>query len=119
MTATPLSGNGYVLPPTAVGLIGSAPAADRVYIVSRNRVAIKGAWTSCSELSGTATVSLFDNHVVGCRISDGSACTTDAANTQADFIDQNRTVYTQGAATFVAKKLANTATCQDALAALP
>jgi hypothetical protein len=119
ITASPLSGGGYVLPPTAVGLIGSAPAADEVYIASRTTIALSGQWTSCTDQSGTATVSQFDNHVVGCHIKGGSTCTTNAANTQADFLDQNRTVYTPGAATFVGKTLPDTATCADVIAALP
>lgn len=119
VTAKPLNGNSYVYPPTAVGLGGLAPAADEVYIVSRNRIGFSGKWTSCTDLSGTATVTIFENHVVGCRVHDGSACTTSAANSQADFIDQNRTVYTPGSATFVAKKLGNDASCADVLAALP
>jgi hypothetical protein len=119
ITATPRNGNGYVFPPTAVGLGGSAPVADQVYIVSRNKIAQSGKWTSCQDVSGTATVTLFDNHVVGCRVHGGSTCTTNAANTQADFLDQNRTVYVPGTASFVAKALASTATCADALTALP
>ncbi len=119
ITASPLSGNGYVLPPTAIGLGGSAPSADKVFLATRTRMSLSGKWTSCSDLTGTATVSSFDNHVVGCHIHNGSACTTGAANTQADFIDQNRTVYTPGSATFVAKALQSGATCADAVAALP
>jgi hypothetical protein len=64
-------------------------------------------------------VTLFDNHVVGCHINGGSACTTGAANTQADFIDQNRTIYKPGTATFAAQALASGGTCADALSALP
>jgi hypothetical protein len=119
ITATPLTGNGYVLPPTAIGFGGSAPTADHVYIATRTRISLSGHWTSCSDLSGTANVMSFDNHVVGCHIKGAATCTTGAANTQADFLDQNRTIYVPGTATFVAKTLASTGTCADALAALP
>jgi hypothetical protein len=119
ITASPLSGNGYVYPPTAIGLGGSAPSADQVYLATRTQVSLNGNWTSCTDLSGTADVSEFNNHVVGCHIHGGSACTTGAANTQADFIDQNRTVYAPGSATFVAKTLSSTGTCADALSAVP
>jgi hypothetical protein len=119
ITATPQNGNGYVDPPTAIGLGGSAPSADAVYIASRTVVSLSGKWTSCTDLSGTATIPNFDNHVVGCHIKGGNTCTTNAANTQADFLDQNRTVYKPGSATFVAKALSATATCADALSALP
>jgi hypothetical protein len=118
ITATPRNGNGYVFPPTAIGL-GNAPAADQVYIVSRNNIALSGKWTSCSDVSGAAMVTLFDNHVVGCHIKGGSTCTTNATNTQADFLDQNRTIYVPGTATFVAKTLPGSATCMDVLTALP
>jgi hypothetical protein len=123
ITATPLSGtvNGtkYVFPPTAIGLGGSAPSADQVYLATRTEMALSGNWTSCTDLSGTAMVPHFDNHVVGCHLHGGTTCTTNAAKTQADFIDQNRTVYGPGMATFVAKALPSTATCADVLTALP
>jgi hypothetical protein len=119
ITASPLNGNGYVLPPTAIGIGGSAATADKVYLATRTQVSLSGNWTSCSDLSGSADVSNFDNHVVGCHINGGSACTTGAANTQADFIDQNRTVYAPTSATFVATVLPSTGTCADALSALP
>ncbi len=119
VTATPLNGGAYVYPPTAIGLGGSAPVADQVFIASRNSVALSGTWTSCTDLSGAATVKLFDNHVMGCHISGGKGCTTGAANTQADFLDQNRTIYAPGKATFVAKSIGAGASCSDALTALP
>lgn len=119
ITASPLNGNGYVYPPTAIGLGGSAPSANQVYIATRTQVALSGQWVSCTALSGTAHVTLFDNHVVGCHINNGATCTTGAANTQADFLDQNRTVYAPGAGTFVAKALAANGTCADALTAVP
>jgi hypothetical protein len=119
ITATPASGNGFVDPPTAVGLGGSAPSADQIYVTTRSEISLSGKWDSCSAQSGTATVTHFDNHVVGCHIKGGSTCTTGAANTQADFLDQNRTIYMPGSATFVAKTLAAGAKCADVLSALP
>jgi len=119
ITATPASGTGFVDPPTAVGLGGSAPSADQIYVVTRTEVALSGKWDTCTSQSGTATLAHFDNHVVGCHIKGGSACTTGAANTQADFIDQNRTIYAPGSATFVTKTLSAGATCADVLSALP
>jgi hypothetical protein len=119
ITASPLNGNGYVYPPTAIGLGGSAPAADKVYITTRTRISLSGKWNSCTDLSGSATVANFDNHVVGCHIHGGATCTTGSANTQADFLDQNRTIYAPGSATYVAKTLPGTGTCADVLSALP
>jgi hypothetical protein len=119
ITATPKTGNGYVDPPTAVGLGGSAPSADQIYVATRSEISLSGKWDSCTSQSGTATVMHFDNHVVGCHIKGGSTCTTGMANTQADFLDQNRTIYAPGSATFVAKTLSAGATCADVLSALP
>jgi hypothetical protein len=119
ITAVPVSGNGFVLPPTGLGALGSAPTADKIYIVSRNELSLGGTRTSCNDASGMANVTYFDNHVVGCHILNGSECTTGMANTQADFVDQSRTVYAVGGATFVTKQLATTASCADVLAALP
>jgi hypothetical protein len=119
ITATPLHTNGYVYPPTAVGLAGSAPSADQVYIATRTAITLSGNWNSCADLSGMAMVTYFDNHVVGCHISGGSTCTTGGANTQADFLDQNRTLYAPGTATFVSKALPDAAGCADVLIAVP
>jgi len=118
-TAVPLKGNGVVLPPTGLGIFGSAPSADKLYIVAKNNLSLTGTRTSCSDASGTANVTEFDNHVLGCHIMNGMDCTTGMANTQADFVDQSRTVYVPGAATFKAKQLPPTATCADVLSALP
>ncbi|MDP9001705.1 MAG: hypothetical protein M3O46_16520 [Myxococcota bacterium] len=117
ITGTPLVGNGYVLPPT--DSLGQH-TADKVYIVSRNQFALSGAWTgnTCVDQSGLATAMLFDNHVVGCHVTGGSDCTT-GSGSQSEFIDNNRTVYTAQAGSFVAKILASTAKCSDAIAALP
>jgi hypothetical protein len=114
-TATPREGDGYVLPPTALGIVGSAPAADRVYLVSRQAVTLTGTRTACDAHSGTANVENFDNHVVGCHISGGDDCT----ESQADFVDQNRMRYVVSSATYEAKMIAEDATCADVRAALP
>jgi hypothetical protein len=118
ITATPQSGNGYVNPPVQVG-IGNEPKADQIYIATRTEISLSGKWDSCTSQSGTATVTHFDNHVVGCHVQGGSACTSGAANSQADFLDQNRTAYIPGSATFVAKTLPAGAKCADVLTAVP
>ncbi|HMI86024.1 MAG TPA: hypothetical protein VK550_18135, partial [Polyangiaceae bacterium] len=105
----------YVFPPTSLGLFGSAPAADRVYIASRNVLALKGTTTSCEEQSGTVNVKFFDNHVIGCHTTMNTEC--DANQTK--FVDDSRTVYQVTGATFVAKKIADNATCVDVRTALP
>ena len=117
LIATPLNGtiNGvsYTYPPIEASR--SPAKADQVSIVTRVQVSLNGHYTSCTEQSGAANVMLFDNHVVGCHVAGGSACTS----AQADFLDSNRTVYTVNSATFVAKVMPSTAACADVLSALP
>jgi hypothetical protein len=104
-----------VLPPTAVGLAGSAPSADKVYLIPRQAMTLTGTRTACDAHSGTADVSAFDNHVVGCHISGEAECTAD----QTDFVDQNRMRYMVSSATYEAKTVAADASCADVRAALP
>jgi hypothetical protein len=114
-TAVPKNGGGYVLPPTSLGLIGSAPAADKVYLVSRFAMTLKGKRTSCDAHSGTADFSAFDTHVVGCHIAGGEECSP----AQTDFVDQNRMLYEPVSATYQATVIADGATCAEVRAALP
>jgi len=120
-TAVPRMGGGFGPPPTGI----FQPGADRLYLVSRNVIALDGTITACDTISGTATVSFFDNHVVGCHPTSGGnpdctvGTTGQADNSQAGFVDQNRTLYTVTSSTFTAKKVADTATCADVRAALP
>lgn len=114
-TATPRSGGGYVLPPTAVGLAGSAPKADKVYLVSRQGMTLKGTRTACGQHSGKAEVSEFDNHVVGCHIEGGSEC----SEGQQDFVDQNRMRYVVSSARYEAVVVKDDASCSAVRAALP
>jgi hypothetical protein len=114
-TAAPKDGGGYVLPPTAVGLAGSAPSADKVYLVSRQAMTLKGKRTACDAHSGTAEVTAFDNHVVGCHIKGAAECSAG----QSDFVDENRMRYMVTSATYEAKTVATDTSCADVRAALP
>jgi hypothetical protein len=100
--------------------------ADQVYIVSRNKLALTGAITSCGNAAGTATVSLFENHVVGCH--DAAAATDKNCSdpngqtstvTGPGFVDVHRTMYVPGTATYVSKTVSATATCADVRNAVP
>jgi hypothetical protein len=113
--AAPRNGGGFVLPPTAVGIGGSAPSAERLFLVSRHVVTINGTRTSCDELSGPASVSAFDSHVMGCLLRGGGECNKG----QTDFVDGNRMKYVVKSATFRAKKVGDAATCAEVRAALP
>jgi hypothetical protein len=114
-SARPRPDGGYVLPPTALGLGGLAPAAETVFLVSSNVITLRGPRTSCDAFTGEATVSAFDSHVVGCIVKGGAECT----DRQIDFVDQNRMKYQPKTATFSAKRIAATATCDDVRRALP
>ena len=103
----------YYLAGTSLAM--NSPRADTFYSATRSAIAMCGTTTSCTETSGTATVTLLNNRVVGCDIVDGGACTTD----QYGFLDSNTTQYMPGAATFKAKDLSSGATCADVLSAFP
>jgi hypothetical protein len=114
ITVIPLATTGYAQIRTGLG--GMQPATDALYIASRTELSMYGTSTSCTETSGTATVKLIDNHVIGCNIeNDGGTC----GDTQYGYIDSNRTVYVPGAAAFIQKVLKDGATCDDVIAALP
>jgi hypothetical protein len=113
--AAPRNGGGFVLPPTAVGIGGSAPAAERLFLVSRHLVSVSGTRTSCDEMAGTANVMAFDSHVMGCLLRGGGECNKG----QTDFVDGNRMKYQVKSATFRAKKVPDGATCAEVRAALP
>ncbi|HMJ52440.1 MAG TPA: hypothetical protein VK540_10200 [Polyangiaceae bacterium] len=115
ITGVPKNGNGYVFPPTSLGVFGSAPAADRVYIASRNVLSLKGMTTTCNDQVGTVNVKFFDNHVIGCHNTMNAECDMN----QVKFIDDSRTVYVPTGATFVAKRVPDAATCAEVRAALP
>jgi hypothetical protein len=125
ITANPLNNSSYTLPPTSVTAFTVPPLADQVYIVSRNQLSITGMrMTDCNHGSGTATITLFDNHVVGCHIASPAAACTSA---QVSFLDQNRTIYGPNAndvasqsmpitGTATVQQLTAGATCADARA---
>jgi hypothetical protein len=113
-TTAPRNSGGYVLPPVAIGL-GSGPAAEKVYLVSRHGMNPIGKWTSCDAHSGMIDVSAFDTHVVGCRVEGGSECSA----AQAAFVDDNRMLYTVASATYAAKVIPEGSSCADVRAVLP
>jgi hypothetical protein len=78
--------DGNSLPATGVS---NAPQADRLYVVLRTEVSFYGLTSNCTDMSGKAMASLFNEHVVGCHLQDAGDCT----QTQADFIDQIGTIY--------------------------
>ena len=114
LTAIPKNGGGYVYPPLSI--VGAAGAkADQVYLASRTKVDLDGAFTSCTDQSGKTTTKFLDQHVVGCHVVGGGECSA----SQVQFLDDNRTAYTVTGGTYVAKIVADTATCSDVRTALP
>jgi hypothetical protein len=115
-SAVPLEdGAGTVLPPTGLGVLGSAPSVDVVYLVSRQGVAMDGMRTACDAHSGSVAVDHFDNHVVGCHIKGGSDCNEE----EVDFVDQSRMIYEVTSASYEAKQVADGASCGEVRAAVP
>jgi hypothetical protein len=131
----PCTGGGaactYTYPPTSLTAFAVPPLADQVYIVSRNELSLSGMrMNSCTQGSGTAKITLFDNHVVGCHATASTSATgttTPAAtctSAQVAFLDDNRTIYTASngnaasnsnaiMGTVTVAQLSSTATCSD------
>jgi hypothetical protein len=112
LTGAPKVGPGYVQTPVSTPILGIGAKADKLFLASRTGLALTGTLTSCTEQSGTAVISFFDSHVVGCHVSGGDACTP----AQIDFVDSNRTKYKMMSGTFTSKIVADATTCADARA---
>jgi hypothetical protein len=113
LTAIPKDGDGFSPPPTS---IQQTKFADKLYLVTRNIMTMQATQEGCPQtINGTASVTKFDNHVIGCHVKGGGEC----SDSEAQFVDDNRTVYTVGTASFVSKVIPETATCADIRAALP
>lgn len=113
ITSFPMEGDGFQLPP--LGLFPTDPKAEALYLVTRSVVELQGERDSCTHASGTALMTKFDNHVVGCRIQGGGECNAD----QVEFVDSNRVVYTIESATYEMQQVPDGASCADVRAALP
>jgi hypothetical protein len=89
ITATPASGNGFVLPATAA-LMTPPTFADKLYLTLRTSLSLYGLSSTCTDLSGTVGVQTINNHVIGCELANDAG---DCSMAQWDFIDSNSTVY--------------------------
>jgi hypothetical protein len=81
--------------------------ADKAYLAARVVASMSGTLASCTSITGTATVTNFDTHILGCEYAGGGDCT----QTDSDFTDTNRPAYVAGAATISLVKIASGATC--------
>jgi len=104
-------------PPFSLPLLNilSGASADRLYLVTRTILTLEGTRETCSSTRGVATVTHFDNHVVGCNVLGASTCD----DFQRDFVDNARTVYNLHEATYESKRLSENATCADVRNAFP
>lgn len=114
IVAIPKTTDGFQAIP--VELATNPKRADKVYLAIRNIMTLTATVEGCPDsYSGTANVTKFDNHVIGCHVQGGSECNTD----QRDFVDSNTTVYKIGSATFTAERVDDDASCADVRAAVP
>jgi hypothetical protein len=96
--------------------ISKSKRADRVDLAIRNIMTLSATVSGCPETyNGTANVTKFDNHVIGCHVYGGGECT----DTQKKFVDDNSVVYTVGSATYKAKRVSASASCADVRGAVP
>jgi hypothetical protein len=113
VTAPYKSGAPYDFVP--VNLSKSA-RSDEAYLASRLAASFSGTISAgCTSISGTATVTHFDTHIVGCELSGGAG---DCAQADSDFTDSNKPAYAAGSATLSLVKIPDAGTCADVRAAL-
>jgi hypothetical protein len=121
VTAVPKSGGIYSSIPVALPPFPQPVVyADLLYFALRSVISLNGKLTSCTQASGSATVSHLDNHIIGCHVQGadaGAAGNCTAAETM--FADTNSPVLTASSATFNAVMLTNAATCPNVRVALP
>jgi hypothetical protein len=112
ITADYKSGTGYAFPP--VNTMRTS-RADRAYIAARLRFSANVTVSSCDTVSGGASVTSLDTHVVGCHVFNGSDC----VNAERSFTDMMRPMYAPGASTLQLQRVSASAVCADMRAALP
>jgi hypothetical protein len=113
ISAIPRNGGGYKMPPTSTA---KTSRADKLYLAIRNVMTLTGPADGCPQTySGTANVTKFENHVIGCHVSGGGEC----SSSQSKFVDDNRTIFTVNSATYESKVVDDAATCADVRTALP
>jgi hypothetical protein len=114
VTVAYLNGGGFSYPRTGSSL--GAARADNPYMASRVSFSLSGTLSSCTQATGSASVTHVDTRVFGCSLSSGSS---DCSAGQANFIDTNCLNYNLGSATYTLVKVVDNATCAVVRAALP
>jgi hypothetical protein len=88
----------------------------RVYVAARVGFSLGGTMTSCTQLSGAASVQDAEYRLVGCRISGNSR---DCDSDEADALDSNTPNFQPGSASYTLLKIPDSGTCADVRAAVP
>jgi hypothetical protein len=114
VTAIPRADDGYAAPPTS---LAQSQHVDKMYLAIRNAITMQltAADDDPDTYTGTANVTKFDSHVVGCHIQGGGNCST----SDRDFIDQNNVTFNVKSASVKLVRVAADATCADVRATLP
>lgn len=115
VTAIPKQDGGFSAPPVNISLVNKT-RADKLYLATRNIMTLSANVPGCPETyTGTANVTNFENHIIGCHVKGGDECSSG----QTGFVDDNRTVYIVGSASFTSVRVSADATCADVRAAVP
>jgi hypothetical protein len=113
VTATLKETMGYGLPPVSLSF---DRFADKLYFVTRDAMTLTATVEGCPQTySGTANVTKFENHIIGCHVKGSGDCTKN----EAGFVDDNRTIYKVDSATFTTKVVSDALTCAEVRGALP
>jgi hypothetical protein len=105
------TGGSYLFVPLNVS---KSVRSDKAYLAARFAASFTGTFSTCTKITGTATVTHYDVHVIGCEHSGGGDC----AQTESDFADSNKPAYATGSATIDLVKIANAGTCADVRGAI-
>jgi hypothetical protein len=97
------TGAGYTLPPTTAIYFPPPVRASRGYIADRVVFSLGGPLNSCTQGTGTATVTRLEHHTLGCQVDSPPGGTCNATQTQ--HLDVNSPVYTARSATYRLVKL--------------
>lgn len=114
MTGVYPNSGGDIYPPTTLSVFGNH--ADNVYLAARIVYSLNGTLTSCTQSSGSASVTHVDSRLFGCR---HQGSTSDCSGSESNFLDSNQVVYSAGTASYSLVKIADAGTCADVRAALP
>ncbi|MEY4582394.1 MAG: hypothetical protein RL701_7097 [Pseudomonadota bacterium] len=113
ITAYPRVGGRFQAP--AVNLSQSEHAAE-LHLAIRSVMTLSSATMGCPQsYGGTADVTNFDSHVIGCRTTSGLDCDEG----ERDFVDGNRTKYEVVSGSFTSRRVADDISCGEIRTLLP